>query len=170
VSIPCSGGKFVRAAEILTISSSRALLRDHQAADSMVAPGMRLFLSPLQGIWIMEISLVSDDGNFVRLAASGRISYEFVTQEEDPMEAVLQNLPLSRKILLDLGGVGYVDSSGIGWFLNWHKRSEAAGGSFVIHSIQPIVHKTLMFLRMDLALSLAKNENEAIQIAEGKSS
>ncbi|MCW2840149.1 MAG: anti-anti-sigma factor [Aeromicrobium sp.] len=52
-------------------------------------------------------------------------------------------------LVLDLAGVGFVDSSGLGALLGVKKQQEAAGGRLVLTRVSPAVARLLEITKLD---------------------
>ena len=52
----------------------------------------------------------------------------------------------------------YMDSSGVGWLVNFHKHCREAGGMLVLHSIPPSIMSILKLLQMDRHLNMVEDE------------
>jgi anti-anti-sigma regulatory factor len=70
-------------------------------------------------------------------------------------------------MLLDMSEAETLDSSGVGWLLECHKKFREAGGGFVIHSLTPTASQVLRMLNMQMVLRLAGDERKALQMLEG---
>jgi anti-anti-sigma factor len=114
----------------------------------------------------MRLELVSTDGKLAKLRLGGRVTQEELAAGADPISETLGADAYSRKALVDLTGADFIDSSGVGWLLNCHKKFRQADGRFILHSIPPLVRRTLQVLRMELVLQLAKDEAEAETLAQ----
>jgi anti-sigma B factor antagonist len=115
----------------------------------------------------MDVKIVTDDGNVVRLLVSGRIAQKQTDADDEPIAKLLGKEGYGRKALLDLGQAEYIDSSGVSWLLVAHKRFRSAGGKIVVYNIPPLVLNVLKVLRMQLVFDLAGDENEAVRKVEG---
>ncbi len=115
---------------------------------------------------MMQLQLDSDDGDLVRISASGRITQAELASEGDLITQMVGDNIYSRPLLLNLEGTDFLDSSGVGWLLVCHKRFREGGGVLVIHTVPPLIAKTLQVLRMDLVLHLAEDEAQAAQIVK----
>jgi anti-sigma B factor antagonist len=51
-------------------------------------------------------------------------------------------------LALDLSGVGFVDSSGLGVLVAIHRLAEDQGGSFVVHEVPPQVQRLFDITRL----------------------
>lgn len=114
----------------------------------------------------MQLALVGENGALAKLALNGRVTQAELPAGEDPLLETLGANAYSRKVLVDLTGSDFIDSSGVGWLLNCHKKFRQADGCFILHSIPPLVRRTLQVLRMELVLRLAKDEAEAETLAQ----
>ncbi len=118
----------------------------------------------------MDLKIVSDDSNIVRLQVSGRIAQKQTEPDDEPIAMLLGKQGYSRKALLDLSKAEYIDSSGVSWLLVAHKRFRAAGGRLVVYNIPPLVLNVLKVLRMHLVFDLATDESDAERKLEGPAS
>ena len=114
----------------------------------------------------MELSLLADVENVLRVQAKGRIVRSEV-ESSDPLRAVLGSDDCSRRLVLDLSDVEYIDSSGIGWLLARHRRYREAGGDLILHSLSPTVLDMIRMLRLDAVLRLADDEISALALVRG---
>lgn len=83
-------------------------------------------------------------------AAGGITSADFSAGGKEPLE-----------VLLDLGGVSYIDSSAIGWLINVQRALRDSGGRLVVHSAQRNVRKILDVLKVGRVVPLADSESDA---------
>jgi len=57
-------------------------------------------------------------------------------------------------VLLDLAGVGFIDSAGIGLLVSAHRRAAGAGGQFALAALTPTVARVLALTRTDRMLTV----------------
>lgn len=115
----------------------------------------------------MELSVVSDDGDVLRLAIAGRITQSDVTPFSDRLGNLLGSAGYARRVTLGLAETDFIDSSGINWLLVRHKRFREAGGRLVVHSVSPAVLQVLEMLRMGQVFHLAEDGPAALAMARG---
>ena len=113
----------------------------------------------------MAVTLVSNDGDVVRLQADGKITHYHTAGEPDPFRTLIGPDPFSRKAVMNMEGLSFIDSSGIGWLLASHKRFRKSGGSLVLHSLPDPVLLTLEVLRLHVVLNIAADEDAALELA-----
>jgi anti-anti-sigma factor len=117
----------------------------------------------------MELRLVSDDSEVVRLACEGNINPQNSSDGITMFDRVLGSAGgFTRKTLLSLEKVGFIGSSGIGMLLMSHKLFNQAGGRLVLHSLPPMVSNALQLMKMSLVLHIAKDEQSARALALGE--
>ncbi len=116
----------------------------------------------------MELAILPDDGDVLRLQAGGRITQEFVSVFPDPMRNLIGEDGFQQRAVLSLSGVDYIDSSGIGWLVARHKEFRKCGGKLVVHSVEPEVFQILKMMRFHTVLTLAKDERGALAAAKRK--
>ena len=73
------------------------------------------------------------------LALSGRIDAVSADRLEDMLEPILAGSP--RAIQLNMAGVSYISSRGLGVVISTIKRLHAHGGRFAMSELQPPVRK-----------------------------
>ena len=110
----------------------------------------------------MRLTITSDNDDVLLLEASGCIAQSDVSPLDDPMRDLLGERGFGRRVVLNLGGVEFVDSSGIGWLIASHKRFRKDGGKLVVHSVRPVVTEILKILKFHQVLVIAKNERAAL--------
>ena len=80
------------------------------------------------------------------LAVAGEID----TQTSDELRAAVDELDVShRTLVLDLHGVEFVDSSGLGALLGIKKQQERAGGRLLLARLSAPVARIIEITRMD---------------------
>ena len=117
---------------------------------------------------MIKLTLLSDDGGLVRVAAEGQISQTRLAGEGNPLEGLLGATCFSRKVLLNLERTDYIDSSGISWLIVNHKHFQQGGGMMVLYSLPPRVSQVLEFCRMNTVLRMAADEPAARALALGE--
>lgn len=103
----------------------------------------------------MELSIVEDTPEKVRLAVRGKVNFREVSPTSDMFSEMLGESIYARPVWLDMSGVDYIDSSGIGWLITCHKRFRQAGGRLVLHSLSPIVSNVMKVLKLERLLEFA---------------
>jgi anti-anti-sigma factor len=115
----------------------------------------------------MKLSLCSDEAGFCRIQTEGDIRLADQSGESRLVESLLGPDCYARKILLDMQHTPYMDSSGVGWLVNFHKHCRDAGGILVLHSIPPSIMSILKLLQMDRYLNMVEDEPAARVVASG---
>ncbi len=114
----------------------------------------------------MELKLISEEERISKVATQGRITQESIQPDVDLLLELLGDDAYQGTILLDLSRSDYMDSSGVSWLLERHKRCRESGGRLVIHSVAPTIQHILKILRMDRVFHLADTEADALHIAQ----
>lgn len=107
----------------------------------------------------MQLSFTERDG-ITTVAIAGRITFGTLEPGLDPLARELPEI-YSRRVLLDLAGTEYIDSTGVSWLLTCHKRCREGGGKLVLHSLNPLVKQVLQVLRLDRVLQVAESAEKA---------
>jgi anti-anti-sigma factor len=118
---------------------------------------------------LMKLTLVSiEKEGLIRAATEGNITgTDFTPDGKNPLETLLGLTWSSTRVLLDFSKTSYIDSSAIGWLIGTSRAFRDAGGTFVIHSIQPAVRQILEVLRVGQVVPTAMDEAAARKIATG---
>ena len=112
----------------------------------------------------MELKVLSDAGDVLRLAVVGRIVQSDSTPELETMGDLLGSRGYARKVSLSLEETNFIDSSGLSWLIVCHKRFCQAGGKLVLHSITPTIMQLLSLMGLDRALHVAEDETAALEL------
>jgi anti-anti-sigma factor len=116
---------------------------------------------------MLKLTVMAEEGDLARVQCEGEISQVRFQLNDNPLEALLGPGVYTRKLLLDLERVEFLDSSGISWLVVSHKNFQQQGGVLVLHSIPPRIHQVLQFCRMDKLLRMADNATSAQALATG---
>lgn len=71
-----------------------------------------------------------------------------------------------QDIVLDLGGVDFMDSSGLGAIVGAYKQVRIGKGDLRIASLQPAVRKVFELTRLDRVFKIFGDANEAIAASQ----
>ena len=113
----------------------------------------------------MQIQLLADEGTLVRMAITGALDSLNADADADALVHLLNRRTLGRTVLMDLARVKSINSQGVSWMLNCHKRLADGGGRLIFHSIPPLIMEVLQFLRLSKVLTLASDEAAARDVA-----
>lgn len=113
----------------------------------------------------MQLKLVAQGEHDIRLQARGRITQASFPPDKDPLSDMLGIDVYHQRVLLDLEGLDYMDSTGVGWLLSCHKRFREAGGMLVIYSVPKVVDNIFKLMRLERVLHLAADAQEAEKLA-----
>ena len=112
----------------------------------------------------MEMKLVSDDGDVLRLKMVGPVVRSEAAPDLEPFEKLLGPPAYRRNVLVSLAEITFVDSSCLSWLVILHKRFCQGGGSFVVHSFQPELMDILELVRFEEVLYVAEDEKAALAL------
>jgi anti-anti-sigma factor len=115
----------------------------------------------------MKLTLRGHEGGLLLAACEGSMTLLPPTGPGDALKQVLGSDVFQQTVLLDLGGVDYIDSSGVSWLLVAHSRFAEQGGRLILHSAPPRVRETFALLRLETVLALADDEAAARARAGG---
>ncbi|GAA1305238.1 STAS domain-containing protein [Saccharothrix xinjiangensis] len=75
-------------------------------------------------------------GGWTVVVVSGELDADTVPVLSDLLEESTVD-----RVVVDLSGVPFMDTTGLSLMLDWHRRLDGAGGEFRMASLQPSVHK-----------------------------
>jgi anti-sigma B factor antagonist len=85
----------------------------------------------------MELRVRSEvRGGWTVVAVSGELDADTVPLLSDHLEG-----SAGDRVVVDLGGVPFMDTTGLSLLLDWHRRLDGSGGEFRMACLQPAVHK-----------------------------
>jgi anti-anti-sigma factor len=149
----------------------RASAESRAASIGRLLPGLPLsFLAcgaSAPEMLAMQVKMVSHAGDVMHLQAEGKIGQQDLANGEEPIAALLGPDTYSRRVLLSLERSDHVDSLGVRWLLNCHKRFREAGGLLVIHSVPPLIMQVLKVMKLDKVFHMADSESAAQARATG---
>nr|MBO2502442.1 anti-sigma factor antagonist [Thermoanaerobacterales bacterium] len=99
---------------------------------------------------VLEVVDRSDHGVVARLSGD----LDIVTAERITAELAALIEAGHERVTLDVGGLGFVDSSGLGALVTVHRRAQAHDGSLVLRSVPPRVRRLLEITRLDELLAI----------------
>ena len=111
----------------------------------------------------MDLKVLSDDGDVLRLEVVGRVVRSDGVQALQPFDDVLGPGVCARNVLLSLAETTFIDTRCLGWLLTIHRRFCQEGGRLVVHSIRPQVTAILELLRFEFILNIAEDETAALE-------
>jgi len=82
---------------------------------------------------LLEIQIDRGDGAYTVCRPVGELDAFTVSQ----FRQALAELASTPRLLIDMSGVPFVDSAGLGALVGAHKKLRAAGGALVLHCEQP---------------------------------
>ncbi|MFH1923029.1 MAG: STAS domain-containing protein [Planctomycetota bacterium] len=112
----------------------------------------------------MELRVLSDDGDVLRLELAGRVLQSDSIPDLAPFDDLLGPSGYARRVSLSLAETRFIDTRCLAWLLALHKRFSEAGGRLVMHSIRPQLMDLLTMLRFVEILSIAEDEAGALEL------
>ena len=102
----------------------------------------------------MKLDIAKDDGREVRVSISGKVTQHDFSGKQEPLIELLGPNVYARHVTLDMGETMYLDSAGVGWLLNCHKRMREAGGTLTLDNTPSIVVNLLRLLKLSKMLGI----------------
>lgn len=95
----------------------------------------------------MEKLTLSHIGNALMLHYAGEITLEITGDLKRRLDAELESGTITT-VVIDLGDVTFMDSSGIGFLVSVNTRMRSAGRAFYLYRLSPPVEKTLGLVQL----------------------
>jgi anti-sigma B factor antagonist len=113
------------------------------------------------------------DAQYVRLEPAGPVALAVILREkitEHENQPVFGELVKAAsgsryRLAIDLGGVGFLSSAGLGALIALHKTCAAAGGKLVVFGIQDQILSLLKLTQLHRLLTIVDGRDEALQKA-----
>ncbi len=112
-----------------------------------------------EGFQIETQPLQTGDG--VLVAVRGEIDFNRSPELHEALLELIQHKP--RRLVLDLSGVSYIDSSGVGTLVDAQRRLSRAGGKVVLAGLQDRVRGVLEITGLDQFFTIAGSVQEALE-------
>ncbi|MDD3604426.1 MAG: STAS domain-containing protein [Kiritimatiellae bacterium] len=68
----------------------------------------------------------------------------------------------SNKTVLDLSGMNYINSRGMGLMIEFSRQAALGGGRFVVCSPRPVILKNIELLRLDAVVEIFETRTDAV--------
>jgi anti-sigma B factor antagonist len=108
----------------------------------------------------MELSVYDNHGVTV-VMPSGEMDAENSTQLGEELNHLLTEG--SRKVVIDLGEVGFMNSSGLATLVRYYKLARSNCGDISLAALQPPVRQVFLLSRLDRVLDLQPDVAKAVQ-------
>jgi anti-sigma B factor antagonist len=106
---------------------------------------------------------VSEQQGWVVLAVTGEL--DVATAPRLRQEAVRLTSSGSHRLVIELSGVGFLDSTGLGVIVGILKRTRTHGGELALAGAEPQVRKVFEITRMSDILPIHDTVDDAIRAA-----
>lgn len=100
-------------------------------------------------------------GNVCIVKLIGRLDASCSSELKDKVTAMLDEN--KKNILIDLGGIDFIDSSGLGMLVNCMGSVTKTGGLFKISSLKEHPKSLLQMTRLDRVFDIFDDRDEAIK-------
>ncbi|MFF0344327.1 STAS domain-containing protein [Kribbella sp. NPDC004875] len=105
----------------------------------------------------------ADAGAYVLVQVVGDLDLESAPALTEELRARIG----PRPIVLDLAGIEFMDSSGLGVLVGAHKDSTAQGGALLIAAPGPRVHRIFKITKLHKVFALYETVDEAVRSIAG---
>jgi anti-anti-sigma factor len=106
---------------------------------------------------MLHLNVLADDGDSVHVRCAGSISSQHLRADVNPLERLLGPNTFARRVRLDMEYVDFLDSNGIGWLVECHKRFRKDGGALSLCALPPRILQVLQFCSLDRYFHLIRD-------------
>lgn len=109
-----------------------------------------------------DLSIVKrSEGDGHVVAVRGEVNLRTSPELHETLLEIIQTRP--ARIVLDLAGVDYMDSSGIGTLVEIKRRVDKYKGKFILASLRPRVRGLFEITRLEQFFTIAEDAKQAAQ-------
>ena len=112
----------------------------------------------------MRVKLVEKTDAVVKFEVDGKLTFEDFRGDNNPLDDLAGDSWASRRVLINLSKITFMDSTAVGWLLNCNKRCKDGKGKLILHSTPPFVAQVFNMLRMGKTLALVADEPAALAL------
>jgi anti-anti-sigma factor len=118
----------------------------------------------------MKFTILKTSPEVTTVRCEGPITFVEIIKNREALEKVLEQTPHRAYLLLNMERVTILDSAGISWMIQQHKRAAQNGGLAVFSTIPPVIKGMLTLLNMDQALSFVDEDAEGEKLLKNRQS
>jgi anti-sigma B factor antagonist len=108
---------------------------------------------------------VRDERGIAIVAAAGELDATSGPDLEQTLGRLLADG--KRSVLVSLGEIGFIDSTGLATLVKALKRVRSAGGKLALAALQPAVRRVFTLTRLDKAFVILADEAEGVRRLAG---
>ena len=112
----------------------------------------------------MRLNVVRSEVGMVQASCEGEILQLDFIDPSNPLEPMLGPAGFGQAVLVDLSGVIFMGSSGVGWLVACHHECLKAGGLLVLHSIPRRLEKVIELVKLKDHLRITENLESALRM------
>lgn len=110
---------------------------------------------------MMNLKWLPPDDDVMRVEIVGAVTRDAWQGMGDPLAGTMGREIYARKVLLSLRQSMYLDSTGVEWLIQCHRKFKENGGRLILHSLVPATTQLLRMMRLDQILEIEATEASA---------
>ena len=108
---------------------------------------------------------IQNESGIAIIAASGELDAATAPELEAALGRAME--AGAKRVVIDLKGASFIDSSGLATLVRALKRMRAGSGDLVLADLRPAVRKVFDLTRLDKAFDIYPSRSEAVQHLAG---
>ena len=100
------------------------------------------------------LKTMTEEDGCLHQECGGNLDFAALAEDSDPLTTVLGPDVYARRVLLKCERLGFLDTSGVSWLIDCHKRFAQRGGRLVLYAVPPLAQQLIKLLRLDHLLHI----------------
>ena len=108
----------------------------------------------------MKIEIKTQEASVHYVSLKGDLDFNSAKKVREELAKLLQKD--APKVLMDLGGVRYIDSSGLATFIDFFQKMKRSSGKLAFFNVNQSVRSVFEIAKLDTVFHLMASEQEAL--------
>lgn len=123
-----------------------------------------------QSLPVSHLGPAAQEDDCLHLECGGSLDFAALTEDSDPLTTALGADVYARRVLVNCEKLAFLDTSGVSWLIDCHKRFAKHGGRLVLYAVPPLAQELIQLLRLDRLLDIQPDLPSARAAARGNQS
>jgi anti-anti-sigma factor len=114
---------------------------------------------------LLEVREERDEGGVMTLTLEGELDLATASKVREPLEREIESG--TKRVVVDMLGCGFIDSTGLGVLLHAAKRLEESGGAMALVCVDDQIKRLLELTMIDRTIPVFATREEALAEISG---